>query len=85
VVPVAWPTTDNPRTEFVTTRFTVDEAADIDWLIAHTGAKNRSAALRNAVDRVVAAEKKRAARQKKQSAPGPRVLDTDDEQDGVSA
>lgn len=80
---MAWPTTDNPRTEFVTTRFTADEAADIDWLTAQTGAKNRSAALRSAVDRVVAAERRKAAKQKKQSVPGPRARDEADEQDGT--
>lgn len=57
---MAWPKTDNPRTEFVTVRFTVDEAKDIDWLIQRTNAKNRSAAVRGAVDRVVHAERKRA-------------------------
>lgn len=61
---MAWPTTDDPRTEFVTLRFTVSEAADIDWLIAQTGARSRSQAVRDAVDRVVTVEKKRAAKQK---------------------
>jgi hypothetical protein len=55
---MSWPTTDNPRTEFVTVRFTADEAADIDWLVGRVGAKSRSAAVRGAVDRVVAAEKR---------------------------
>lgn len=80
---MSWPTTDDPRTEFVTVRFTVDEAADIDRLRQMTGAKSRSAAVRSAVDRVVAAEKRRAARQRKASAPGPRMRDEDDEQDGT--
>lgn len=62
---MSWPTTNDPRTEFVTTRFTVSEASDLDWLIGRVGAKNRSAALRGAVDRVIAAERKREAREKK--------------------
>ena len=57
---MAWPTTNDPRTEFVTTRFTATEAADLDWLAGEVGAKSRSAALRQAVDRVVAAERRRA-------------------------
>lgn len=59
---MAWPTTDDPRTEFVTVRFTVAEAQDIDWLIGQVNAKNRSEAVRGAVDRIVAAERKRAKR-----------------------
>ena len=59
---MAWPTTRNPRTEFVTVRFTVDEAADVDWLQSQTNARSRSSAVRDAVDRVIAAERKRAAR-----------------------
>lgn len=61
---MSWPTTDDPRTEFVTVRFTVDEAADIDWLKGQVNAQSRSAAVRQAVDRVVAAERKRAKKQK---------------------
>lgn len=60
-----WPTTTDPRTEFVTVRFTLDEAADIDWLVASTGAKSRSAAVRSAVDRVVSAEKRAVKKRKK--------------------
>jgi hypothetical protein len=62
---MSWPTTNDPRTEFVTVRFTASEAADIDWLIGYTNAKNRSAAVRSAVDRVVHAERKRAAKQRR--------------------
>lgn len=72
---MSWPTTDDPRTEFVTLRFTVGEAADLDWLKNQTGAKSRSEAVRNACDRVVAAEKKRAKRTKKAAAPGPGMVD----------
>lgn len=61
---MSWPTTDDPRTEFVTVRFTADEAADIAWLAGVTNAKSRSAAVRQSVDRVVAAEKRRAAKSK---------------------
>lgn len=61
---MGWPTTNDPRTEFVTVRFTVSEAADIDWLQGQTNAKNRSVAVRDCVDRVVAAEKRRARKQK---------------------
>jgi len=61
---MAWPTTDDPRTEFVTVRFTKDEEADIRWLMGVTNAKDRSAAVRQCVDRVVAAEKRAAARRK---------------------
>lgn len=57
---MAWPTTNSPRTEFVTVRFTKDEAADIDWLVNQTGSRSRSQAVRDAVDRVVAAERRRA-------------------------
>lgn len=62
---MAWPTTKDPRTEFVTLRFTVSEAADIDWLQHVTHTSSRSAAVRDAVGRVVAAERKRASKQKK--------------------
>lgn len=61
---MSWPTTDDPRTEFVTVRFTTAEAADIDWLKGVTSAKSRSAAVRSAVDRVVSNERKRANKQK---------------------
>lgn len=61
---MAWPRTKDPRTEFVTVRFTADEAADILWLMGQTNARNRSTAVRDCVDRVVAAERKRAARSK---------------------
>jgi len=65
---MAWPTTSDPRTEFVTVRFTTDEADDIDWLVSHTGARSRSAAVRDAVDAMIEAERA-AARSKKTSTP----------------
>lgn len=55
---MAWPTTDDPRTEFVTVRFTASEAADLLWLQGRLNAKNRSAALRQCADRVIAHEKR---------------------------
>lgn len=66
---MSWPTTNNPRTEFVTLRFTVDEAADIDWLIGQVNAKNRSAAVRGAVERVIAAERRRAKKTRPAGTP----------------
>lgn len=72
---MAWPTTNNPRNNFVTLRLTDDEAADVDWLQSQTSARNRSDTVRKALDRVVAAEKKRAQRAKKSKAPGPGLLD----------
>ena len=57
---MSWPTTSAPRTEFVTVRFSVEEADEIDWLRSQTGAKNRSEAVRSAVERVVAAERRNA-------------------------
>lgn len=78
---MAWPTTTNPRTEFITLRLTADEAADVDWLQGQTGGKNRSDTVRRALDRVVSAEKKRAAKQKKVSAPGPGVVDPEQDAD----
>lgn len=59
---MSWPTTSDPRTEFVTVRFSVAEAAEIDWLISQVNAKNRSEAVRSAVERVVAAEHRNAAK-----------------------
>jgi metal-responsive CopG/Arc/MetJ family transcriptional regulator len=60
---MAWPTTNNPRKNFVTMRFTDDEAADIDYLMARTSARDRSKAVRAAVNRVVAAERRKEARE----------------------
>lgn len=53
-----WPTTNDPRTVFVTVRLTAGEAADLD---AHATAcgMGRSAAVRDAVDRVISASKRR--------------------------
>lgn len=61
---MAWPTTDEPRTNFVTIRLTDAENAE---LLAHTAAeghKNRSAATRDAVARVIRADARRRAKDK---------------------
>lgn len=55
---MAWPTTNNPRTEFVTLRLTKDEAADLDALRAATG-QTRSQAVRAAVERAVTAHQRK--------------------------
>lgn len=57
---MAWPKTNDPRTEFVTIRLTKSEAADVKWLIGRLNVKDRSAAVRQCVERVIAAERKRA-------------------------
>lgn len=59
---MAWPTTDDPRTEFVTLRLTASEAADLDWYIGVRSVGSRSAAVRDALDRAVHAEKRREKR-----------------------
>lgn len=61
---MSWPTTNDPRTEFITLRLTVSEAADLDLYAQSHGFRSRSAAVRDSVNRVIAAEKKRAARQR---------------------
>lgn len=55
---MAWPRTDDPRTKFVTVRFTEAEHDDLLWLQGRMNAPDRSAAVRNCVDRVVAAERR---------------------------
>lgn len=74
---MAWPTTTDPRTEFVTLRLTVSEAADLD-LYADSRGLSRSAAVRDAVNRVIAADKRRARKQKRSGAPGPGKRDADE-------
>lgn len=59
---MAWPTTSNPRRNFVTLRITDDEANDLDWLMAEMKARSRSEALRTALHRVVRAQRRKAAR-----------------------
>ena len=65
---MAWPKTNDPRTEFVTVRFTVSEAADIAWLQQRANKKDRSSTVRECVDRVIASERKREKKEAKHSA-----------------
>ena len=58
---MAWPTTDDPKTEFVTVRFTVGEAALID-ASAQVNGMSRSAYLRDCVRRVHEKERRDAAK-----------------------
>lgn len=58
-----WPTTNDPRTVFVTVRLTASEAADLDAHAASLGL-TRSAAVRDATDRVIAAKKRKDARER---------------------
>lgn len=74
---MSWPTTNDPRTEFVTVRFTASEAADIAWLQGTVNAKDRSAAVRQCVDRVIAVERKRAKKARKSAEAGAGVADDD--------
>lgn len=67
---MAWPTTNDPRTEFVTIRLTKSEAADLDALAANHAGGVRSKALRWALDRVVSAEKRKAAKNKQKPTGG---------------
>lgn len=60
---MGWPTTDDPKTELVTLRLTVGQAADLDTH-AQANGKNRSAFVRDCVDRVIAHEKRVAKKQK---------------------
>lgn len=55
---MSWPTTDDPRTEFVTLRLTVAEAAALDNY-AQSKSFTRSAAVRDSVIRVINAEDRR--------------------------
>jgi hypothetical protein len=64
---MAWPTTSNPRTNFVTVRFTDDETDDLDTYLGSP----RSDAIRDAVARAVAIEKRR--RNKKALVAGEEV------------
>lgn len=58
---MGWPTTDDPRTEFVTVRLTKGEAAVLD-AYAKDKTFSRSAAVRDSVIRVINAEHKRQAK-----------------------
>jgi len=63
VYAMSWPTTDDPRTEFVTLRLTVAEADALDTY-ARSKHLTRSAAVRDSVIRVINAEAKRSAKTK---------------------
>lgn len=65
---MAWPTTSNPRTEFVTLRLTADEAADLDAAVGAGLAKNRSDYVREAVKARLDREERRAAKKQKKAA-----------------
>lgn len=65
---MAWPTTSDPRTEFVTLRLTVAEAAELDALRAATG-QNRSEAVRDCVARVIAAHNRKSRKRAALSQP----------------
>lgn len=60
---MAWPTTDDPKTNFVTIRFTDGESASID-ASRHKAHQTRSAYIRDCVRRVQQAEDRKAARLK---------------------
>lgn len=57
---MTWKRTDEPRTEFVTVRFSPTEAADLDYLVGRMNAASRSEALRHAVEATVKRERSRA-------------------------
>lgn len=58
---MSWPTTSRPKEVFVTVRFPADEAADL--IAAHTAAGlSKSAYVRDTVRRVIAADRRKAAR-----------------------
>lgn len=58
---MGWPTTNDPKTELVTLRLTVGQAADLDLHARASGAK-RSEYVRDAVEEKIARDKKRAAK-----------------------
>lgn len=58
---MAWPTTDDPRTEFMTNRFTASEMAEIEKAVHASGLK-KSEWVRAALHRVIVADKRQQAR-----------------------
>ncbi len=60
---MSWPTTNDPKSEFVTLRLTVSEMTDLDAYASSRGL-SRSAAVRDATARVIAAEKRREKRER---------------------
>lgn len=61
---MGWPTTSNPRTEFVTLRLTVDEAEALQQM-ADTRSQSRSEYVREALGRVVSADQRKQKRAEK--------------------
>jgi Arc/MetJ-type ribon-helix-helix transcriptional regulator len=77
---MAWPTTNDPRTEFVTLRLTVGEMGDVDAAVASGPHKNRSAFVRSCVERCLAADARRAKRnQPSEATPGAGMFAEDDD------
>lgn len=75
---MAWPTTNDPKTEFVTVRFTVNENDELDTYAKMRGL-SRSAFVRDATSRVIEAEKRRAKRnQPSTSRPSARLREEDE-------
>jgi metal-responsive CopG/Arc/MetJ family transcriptional regulator len=71
---MAWPTTDDPRTNFVTVRFTDNEVDEMDTYLGGS----RSNAVRDAVAEKVVREKRK--RHKKKLSGGDEV---DDDLEGI--
>lgn len=63
---MAWPTTNDPKTEFVTLRLTVGEAADLDVAAANAG-ERRSSYVRAAVEEKIARDQQARAKTRKKS------------------
>lgn len=61
---MAWPTTDNPRTEFISVRLTADEATALE-MYASANAISRSEALRDAVRLLTGGASKKAGKKGK--------------------
>lgn len=74
---MGWPTTDDPRTEFVTLRLTRSEMDALN-LYADSRGLSRSEASRDAVFRVIQAEQRRAARNSAKVSNAPGLADHDD-------
>lgn len=65
---MAWPTTDDPKTEFITVRLTVTEEALVAAAASNAG-QNRSVYLRECVRRCVEADRRKALRLRGKEAP----------------
>lgn len=60
---MAWPTTNDPKTEFATFRMTASEAVDLENAAAVRGL-SKSAYVRECVERVMASDARKARRLK---------------------